>query len=62
MSAEEQLMRGLYEQHVDVVFAFVLRYVPDRQAAEDVVQETMLRAWRHLDRATRSAAAPGRTC
>ncbi len=43
-------MRGLYEQHVDVVFAFVLRYVPDRQAAEDVVQETMLRAWRHLDR------------
>ena len=43
-------MRALYEQHADVLIGFVLRYTPDRSAAEDVVQETMLRAWRHLDR------------
>ena len=42
-------MTALYEEHADVLFAFVLRYV-DRSQAEDVVQETLLRAWRHLDR------------
>lgn len=43
-------MTALYEEHADVLFAFVLRYVDDRAQAEDVVQETLLRAWRHLDR------------
>lgn len=42
-------MTALYEEHADVLFAFVRRYV-DRSQAEDVVQETLLRAWRHLDR------------
>lgn len=46
---EEQLMTALYQEHGDVLFAFVLRYV-DRAQAEDVVQETLFRAWRHLDR------------
>lgn len=48
--SEEKLMRALYEQHADVLLRFVLRFTPDRSSAEDVVQETMLRAWRHLDR------------
>lgn len=42
-------MTALYEEHADVLLAFVRRYV-DRSQAEDVVQETLLRAWRHLDR------------
>lgn len=41
-------MTALYEEHADVLFAFVLRYVDDRSRAEDVVQETLLRAWRRL--------------
>lgn len=42
-------MAALYEEHGPVLLAFARRYV-DRSQAEDVVQETLLRAWRHLDR------------
>jgi RNA polymerase sigma-70 factor (ECF subfamily) len=41
-------MRTLYEQHAAALLGFVLRLVDhDRARAEDVVQETLLRAWRH---------------
>lgn len=43
-------MTALYEEHAGVLFAFVMRYVDSRAQAEDVVQETLLRAWRHVDR------------
>lgn len=49
MSARESLMVRLHDDHAAVLFAFVQRYVPDRQRAQDVVQETLLRAWRSLD-------------
>lgn len=49
-SADQRLMTALYAEHADALFSFVRRYVADRQRAEDVVQETLLRAWRHLDR------------
>lgn len=38
----------LYEQHAQPLLVFVLRLVGgDRQRAEDIVQETLLRAWRN---------------
>lgn len=49
-SPEEALMTALYTQHYGLLFSFVRRYVPDRHRAEDLVQETLLRAWRHIDR------------
>ncbi|WP_184346869.1 sigma-70 family RNA polymerase sigma factor [Streptomyces olivoverticillatus] len=50
-SPDEDLMRLLYEEHAGPLLAFVLRLVAgDRQRAEDVVQETLLRAWRNADR------------
>lgn len=49
-SADEALLRRLHDEHASVLFAFVHRYTDDRQLAEDVVQETLLRAWRRLDR------------
>jgi RNA polymerase sigma-70 factor (ECF subfamily) len=49
--ADEELMRALYREHAGPLFGFVLHLVGgDRQRAEDVVQETLVRAWRHADR------------
>ncbi|MHB8275709.1 MAG: sigma-70 family RNA polymerase sigma factor [Dermatophilaceae bacterium] len=42
-------MTAIHEEHAGALFAFVLRYVDDQDRASDVVQETLLRAWRHLD-------------
>ena len=47
---EVALMRRLHEEHADVLWRYCLRLVSnDRAHAEDVAQETMLRAWRHRD-------------
>jgi RNA polymerase sigma-70 factor (ECF subfamily) len=48
-SAEEELMTALYTEYYGMLLAFVMRYVQDRHRAEDMVQETLLRAWRHID-------------
>ncbi|MDH6109742.1 RNA polymerase sigma-70 factor (ECF subfamily) [Kitasatospora sp. MAP12-15] len=49
--ADEELMRALYHEHAGPLLGFVLHLVGgDRQRAEDVVQETLVRAWRHADR------------
>lgn len=45
---EVALMRQLHDEHADVLWRFCLRLVAnDRLRAEDVTQETLLRAWRH---------------
>jgi RNA polymerase sigma-70 factor, ECF subfamily len=47
-TADEELIRELYAEHAGPLLGYVLRLVRgDRQRAEDVVQETLLRAWRH---------------
>ncbi|MEV0720029.1 sigma-70 family RNA polymerase sigma factor [Asanoa sp. NPDC050611] len=47
----DKLMRLLYQEHSGPLLMFVLRLTGgDRQRAEDVVQETLLRAWRNADR------------
>jgi RNA polymerase sigma-70 factor (ECF subfamily) len=44
---EEELMRALYREHAGALYAYVLRLVAgDRYLAEDIVQETLLRAWK----------------
>lgn len=41
-------MRRVHDEHADVLWRFCLRLVGnDRSHAEDVTQETLLRAWRH---------------
>jgi RNA polymerase sigma-70 factor, ECF subfamily len=42
----DAFIRTLYSEHSRSLFAHVGRMLSDRQLAEDVVQETMLRAWR----------------
>src|SRR5438270_12494803 len=45
---DEAFIRALYEQHASPLLGDALRLSnADRQRAEDIVQETVLRAWRH---------------
>ncbi|RKN07205.1 sigma-70 family RNA polymerase sigma factor [Streptomyces radicis] len=57
--AEDQLMRALHDEHAAALWSFALQLTGgDRARAEDVTQETLLRAWRHpgvLDQSARSA-------
>jgi RNA polymerase sigma-70 factor (ECF subfamily) len=47
----ENLVRQLYKEHAGPLLSFVLRLTGgDRQRAEDIVQETLLRAWRNAHR------------
>jgi RNA polymerase sigma-70 factor (ECF subfamily) len=53
---DTELLRVMFTDHGDALYAHALRLVSgDRQRAEDLVQETLLRAWRHPE-----ALDPGR--
>ena len=41
-------VRQLYAHHARAVRRYVERFCPDRSSADDIVQETFIRAWRHL--------------
>jgi RNA polymerase sigma-70 factor (ECF subfamily) len=46
-TADEALVRSVYEEHGRALTAYATRLTDDQQAAEDVVQEALVRAWRH---------------
>lgn len=58
-ASEIDLMRTLHDEHAGALWAYVVSLTGgDRSRAEDVVQETLLRAWRHpqvLDQSSGSA-------
>jgi RNA polymerase sigma-70 factor (ECF subfamily) len=41
-------LRQLYDRHARALRRYVGRFCPDAASAEDIVQETFIRAWRHL--------------
>jgi RNA polymerase sigma-70 factor (ECF subfamily) len=45
----EGIISGLYAESGPFVLSYVNSLLKDRYLAEDVVQETMLRAWQHCD-------------
>ncbi len=47
----------LCEQHAPALLSYVTRLTGDRQMAEDIVQETLLRAWTHPD----AVSGPGQS-
>jgi RNA polymerase sigma-70 factor (ECF subfamily) len=57
---EETLLRALHDEHAGPLWRYVVRLTGDRALAEDIVQETLLRAWRRpkvLDQCESSARA-----
>jgi RNA polymerase sigma-70 factor, ECF subfamily len=45
---DEEMLRGLHDEHAAALLVFIGRLVSgDRALAEDLTQETLLRAWRH---------------
>lgn len=47
----EEGLRALFDEHARALLAYAVRLTDgDRGRAEDIVQETLLRAWRNLDR------------
>ncbi len=49
-NADEDLVRELYQEHGRSLLAYATRLTGDRAAAEDVVQETLIRAWKNADK------------
>jgi len=57
---QSELMRTLYSEHAAPLWRYTLSLVRDAGRAEDIVQETLLRAWQRphvLDQSVNSARA-----
>jgi len=55
-----ELLRALHDEHAPALWRYVVRLTGDAALADDVVQETLLRAWRRprlLDQSVASARA-----
>ncbi|NMN95662.1 sigma-70 family RNA polymerase sigma factor [Antrihabitans stalactiti] len=57
---QADLMRVLYDEHASALWRYTLGLIGDQGRAEDIVQETLFRAWQRpnvLDQSTTSARA-----
>ncbi len=50
LSGDEEAFADLVRPYFGPLYGFVFLLVRDRDVAEDVVQESMIKAWRHLKR------------
>jgi RNA polymerase sigma-70 factor (ECF subfamily) len=58
-ASDEELVRALYEEHAGPLLRYALHLMSgDRQRAEDIVQETLLRAWQHPEAIADRPARP----
>lgn len=59
ISSDEELIRALYEEHAAPLLRYAVHLMSgDRQRAEDIVQETLLRAWQHPEAIAGRPARP----
>jgi RNA polymerase sigma-70 factor (ECF subfamily) len=57
--SDEDLVRALYAEHAGALLRYALRMTGgDQQRAEDIVQETLLRAWLHPEAIADRPARP----
>lgn len=50
LSGDQEAFSFLVDRYMKHLYNFVFQLVGDRNAAEDIVQETFVKAWRHLSR------------
>ena len=48
-ASDDALLRAVYNEHGQAVLAYAIKLTGDRVAGEDVLQETLVRAWRHSE-------------
>jgi RNA polymerase sigma factor (sigma-70 family) len=48
-SSKELQFEGLYQSHKDKVYRLCLGFVRERELANDLFQEILIKIWRHLD-------------
>jgi len=59
VSSDEELVRALYAEHAGPLLRYAIHLMSgDRQRAEDIVQETLLRAWQHPEAIADRPARP----
>jgi RNA polymerase sigma-70 factor (ECF subfamily) len=59
ISSDEELIRALYAEHAGPLLRYAVHLMSgDRQRAEDIVQETLLRAWQHPEAISGRPARP----
>ena len=52
-------IRQLYSHYAKSLHGYVEQFCPDRASADDIVQETFIRAWRHLPQLTADGRPAG---
>jgi RNA polymerase sigma-70 factor (ECF subfamily) len=57
VGAEDELLAAVHDTHSGALYRYVVRRTGDEEEARDVVQETLLRAWRHPEVLERSEEA-----
>ncbi|HXW45199.1 MAG TPA: sigma-70 family RNA polymerase sigma factor [Streptosporangiaceae bacterium] len=59
VASDEDLVRALYAEHAGPLLRYAIHLMSgDRQRAEDIVQETLLRAWQHPEAIADRPARP----
>ncbi|MCX6787236.1 MAG: sigma-70 family RNA polymerase sigma factor [Candidatus Kaiserbacteria bacterium] len=56
LKGEENAFPLLVQRHLKPVYSFVVRFVGNKDDAEDIVQETFLKAWKNLKKYSRQNA------